>query len=78
MKVDGRIRDWSQKAVLYYGIQVFTRSVSFVCLALGLFSPCHVASWILVSQQRVKPVPPAVEAWSPNHWTSGNSLEHLV
>ena len=25
---------------------------------------------ILVPQPRVEPLPPAVEAWSPNHWTA--------
>ena len=28
----------------------------------------HVASGILVPQPGIEPVPPAVEAWSPNHW----------
>ena len=26
--------------------------------------------WVIVPQPRIKPRPPAVEAWSPNHWTT--------
>ena len=26
--------------------------------------------WILVSQSGIEPVPTAVEAWGPNHWTA--------
>ena len=28
------------------------------------------ACGILVSRPGIEPVPPAVEAWSPNHWTT--------
>ena len=34
------------------------------------FWPNHVAYRILVPQPGIKPVSPAVGAWSPNHWTS--------
>ena len=34
------------------------------------FWPRHVACEILVPQPEIKPVPPAVEARSPNHWTA--------
>ena len=34
------------------------------------FWPCHVACGILVPQRGVEPVPPAVEVWSPNYWTT--------
>ena len=30
----------------------------------------HAACGILVPRLRIEPVPPAVEAWSPNHWTA--------
>ena len=30
----------------------------------------HTARGVLVSQPGIKPVPPAVEAWSLNHWTT--------
>ena len=36
-----------------------------------LFRPCHVACGILVPQPGIEPVSPAMEAWSPNHWTAG-------
>ena len=31
---------------------------------------CCMACGILVPRPRIEPVPPAVEAWSPNHWTA--------
>ena len=34
------------------------------------FWPCRVACGILVPWPGIKPVPPAVEVWSPNHWTA--------
>ena len=30
----------------------------------------HMACGILVPQPGIEPVPPVVEAWSPNHWTA--------
>ena len=32
--------------------------------------PLHEAFGVLVPQPGIKPVPPAVEAQSPNHWTT--------
>ena len=32
--------------------------------------PHHVACRTLVPRPGIKPVPPAVEMWSPNHWTA--------
>ena len=37
---------------------------------LFFFWSCHVACEILVPQPGIKPVPPAVKARSPNHWTT--------
>ena len=37
---------------------------------LLFFWPCHTARRILVPQPGIKPVPPAMEVWSPNHWTA--------
>ena len=34
------------------------------------FWPCHAACGILVPQPGIEHVPPALEAWSLNHWTS--------
>ena len=33
------------------------------------FLPCHAACGILVLQPAIEPTPPAMEAWSLNHWT---------
>ena len=35
-----------------------------------LFFGCGI--WDLSSPTRIKPVPPALEVWSLNHWTSSN------
>ena len=32
--------------------------------------PPHVACGILIPRPGIKPMLPAVEAWSPNHWTA--------
>ena len=34
--------------------------------------------WDLSSQPRIDPGPPAVESWSPNHWTTGEVLTFAV
>ena len=40
-----------------------------LCFILSLFFRlCHVACGILVSRPGIKPVPPALEVQSPNHW----------
>ena len=36
--------------------------------------PCHVACGVLVPQPGIKPVPPAVEAWSLTPGSLGNTL----
>ena len=38
------------------------------------FLPPPIVYSILVPHTGIKPVPPAVKAWRPNHWTGGNSL----
>ena len=35
--------------------------------------PCFAAKGILVPHQQVKPMPPALEVWSLNHWTTRES-----
>ena len=42
----------------------------YLLLLLLLFWPHHEAGGILVPQLGIEPVPPAVEAWSLNHWTA--------
>ena len=43
------------------------RSVCFLC---SMFWLCYAACGILVPRAGTEPVPPAVEAWSLNHWTT--------
>ena len=46
-------------------------SLSFLRLKIfSFFSSHYVACGILVPRPGIKPVPPAVEAESPNHWTT--------
>ena len=42
-------------------------------LFLFLAAPC-AAYRILVPRPGIEPVPPTVEAWSPNHWTAREVL----
>ena len=42
----------------------------------GFFWPHRVACRILVPWPGIEPVPPVVEAQSPNHWTSREVLKH--
>ena len=43
----------------------------FVCLFVFNFLAYHAACGILVPQPGIEPRPPAVEARSLNHWTTG-------
>ena len=43
-----------------------------------MFWPCRVACGILVSRPVIKPVPPASEVWSLNHWTAGKVPQLLT
>ena len=42
----------------------------FSIFPLFCFWLCHTACRILVPQPGIKPAPPALEAWSLNHWTT--------
>ena len=44
--------------------------LSFFLFFLFLFWLCGTACGILVPQPRIKPAPPAVEAWTLNHWSA--------
>ena len=57
-----RISCTSSKGLFYFFFLIF------------IFWLCHVACGILVTQPGIKPVPPALEAWSLNHWTAKKSL----
>ena len=46
----------------------------FFFFLIFIFSPCRVACGILVPQPGIEPVPPAVKAWSLNHWTTREVL----
>ena len=50
----------------------FLHTLTFIaCRLLFLFFwLCHTARWILVPRPGIKPIPPAVEAQGPNHWTA--------
>ena len=41
-----------------------------VVVVVVVFWPCHEACRVLVPQPGIEPMPPAVEAWSLNHWTA--------
>ena len=41
-----------------------------VCMYIYIFWPHRVACGILVPRPGIKPIPPALGAWSPNHWTT--------
>ena len=43
---------------------------TYVCMQVYIYLLHRTACRILVSQPGIKPGPPAVEAWSPNHWTT--------
>ena len=55
-------------------------------LGFFFFSLCHMVCGILVPRPGIKPMSPAVEEQSPNHWTVGevlvsgdfNGEDHLV
>ena len=46
-------------------------SSSFFFFLSFFFFAQHEACGILVNRPRMEPMTPAVEVWSPNHWTTG-------
>ena len=48
---------------------------SFLCVYL-FFWPCSMACEILVPQPGIEPLPPALEGWSLNHWTTREAPIH--
>ena len=60
---------------MYYFILSSTLEVGipvFIIMPI-FFWPCHVACRILLPRPGIEPLCRAVEAWSPNHWTTRNS-----
>ena len=57
---------------MYYSWPAF---LFFLTMSFFFFWPCFVECRILVPQTGIKPVPPAVEARSPEHWTLGSSQQ---
>ena len=54
-------------------LNCFCHAHRFYCCFLvfwGFFWPCRTACGILVPQPGIEPVPPAVEAQSPDYWTT--------
>ena len=52
---------WRCKYVPYW---ILSSTIFFI------FWWCHTACGILLHQPGIKPMPPALEAWSLNHWTT--------
>ena len=66
------VGSWEWGTAWRIGIQerlTFPR-VPFEPFFFFFFWPCHTACGILVPQPGIKPVPPALEAQSSNHWTA--------
>ena len=53
----------------------FTGSESKLSLAQGFFFVFILAFWLCLA---IEPVPPAVETWSLNHWTTRDVQWHTV
>ena len=47
-------------------------------LFIFTFWPCRLARGIVVPRPGIEPMPLAVKARSPNHWTIRESLQHIV
>ena len=60
--------DFSLSACFFFVLFVFI---------FKIFWPCCTACGILVPRPGIEAAPPAVEAWSLNHWTTGEVPEHL-
>ena len=61
----------SAPGTLYNRVQNQRRGSADVLKTLKkIFWPCHTSCGILVPWSGIKPLSPAVEAWSLNHWTT--------
>ena len=64
---------WVQGNCLIQIHSTTTKILTKFYLTIIIFWPCHVACRILAPWPRIKPMAPAVEAESPNHWPSRES-----
>ena len=55
---------------LAYLLKLFLILSRFLYMSLFFFWLCREARGILVPRPRIGPTPWAVQAWSPNHWTT--------
>ena len=55
----------------------YLRLSELLIFILFYFWPHHMACRILVPQPGIEPLPPAVEVWSLNHWTTREVLSEL-
>ena len=68
-------------SVVERGFLWISRNLFALLLFFPLFcrATWHAGCRILVPWPEIEPVPPAVEAWSPNHWTAREfPLSHLI
>ena len=66
--------DWSDSSSSSSSVYKLALLSIFLSYFFFFFWPCHEACGILVPQPGTKLVPPALEAQSPNHWTSKEFL----
>ena len=51
---------------------------TFFILLVFIFWPHHIVCGILVPWPRIKPMPPALETWSLNHWIAREVLFYFL
>ena len=59
-------------------VQSFQQIILTCPSFLVIYWPCHAACRILIPQPGIKSAPCALEAWSPNPWTAGEVLSHIL
>ena len=67
-KAEKTLDSKATKALGYY-LKMCEISWFWLTTLWGIFWLCHIACGILVPRPGMEPRPPAVEVWSPNHWT---------
>ena len=60
-----------RKSFLSFFFKIYMYVYMYVCMYVFIYVlSCHMACGTLVSWSRIKPIPPAMEAQSVNHWIS--------